>query len=161
MKRRVALLVSSILLSFSSGAFAFNGTKAERKGEAPAVRKFALGPIAESNVPKGECGMVLWTLDDSQPMPILRYLSGKGGEISVGGVPVVLTIAETSGASAFGVSEHQVFSTTVGLKVTVDMHFSTGFDGGSYLQQGIVRVEAPDGWRIIAPSAGVAGCRAK
>ncbi|HXI86423.1 MAG TPA: hypothetical protein VNH64_03120 [Parvularculaceae bacterium] len=161
MRFSASLVISTLIMALSSCASADSGSSNHRRPETPTVRQFALSAITESNVPQGDCGMVLWTLDEAQPMPIFRYLVGKGGEISVGGALVALTLSETSGASAFGVSEHQVLTSTVGLKVTVEVSFSTGFDGGSYLRQGVVRVEAPDGWRIVAPSAGVAGCRAK
>jgi hypothetical protein len=39
------------------------------------------------------------------------------------------------------------------------VRFSLGFDGGVYLERGLIVVEALDGWRTVAPSAGLAGCR--
>lgn len=120
-----------------------------------------LGRIAESNIPKGECGMILWTLDERQPAPIFRYISGKAGEIAVNGVPVVLTRADMSGQDAFGVFERQTFAATDGsLAVAVDVRFGVSFDGGSYLERGVVTIESASGWRTVAPSAGLAGCRA-
>jgi hypothetical protein len=46
------------------------------------------------------------------------------------------------------------------MEVSVDARFSVGFDGGVYLERGLITVEAADGWRTVIPSAGLAGCRA-
>lgn len=120
-----------------------------------------LGAIADSGLPKGDCGMVLWTLEQERPSPIFRYLAGKSAEIVVNGKNVLLTLVEAKGSSAFGVSETQTFAGLEGLTVTVNVHFSVGFDGGSYLERGLVTAGTPEGWRTVAPSAGIAGCRAK
>jgi hypothetical protein len=120
-----------------------------------------LGAIADASLPKGECGMVLWTLEQDRPAPIFRYLSGKTAEVVVNGAPMELMRMETNGASAFGVSERQTFSSADGLEAMVNVRFSLGFDGGSYLERGLVTVTSKDGWRTVAPSAGLAGCRAR
>lgn len=120
-----------------------------------------LGAIADSSLPKGECGMVLWTLEQERPAPIFRYLSGKSAEVTVNGKHLALTRTETKGSSAFGVYEGQTFAGADGLRLAVDVHFSVGFDGGAYLERGLVTVETQDGWRTVAPSAGIAGCRSK
>lgn len=132
----------------------------EAAGQA-AGEALVLEPLAESALPPGECGMVLWTLDENRPTPIFRYVAGKQAEIALDGARVKLARTDQSGASGFGVFERQEFSAADGMKVAVEAKFSLGFDGGSYLERGLVTVETPGGWRTVAPAAGLAGCRSK
>jgi hypothetical protein len=138
----------------------------EKSDVAPAVEApttgFAPEGLASSNLPQGECGMILWTLDDRAPVPIFRYVSGKSAEMVVNGRLVSLSRKEMSGASQFGVFEHQVFSSETGdMRTSIDAVFAMGFEGGVYLERGIISIASEDGWRTVVPSAGVAGCRGK
>ncbi len=119
----------------------------------------ALGPLANASLPSGECGMILWTLDESRPAPVFRYIAGKNADIVIGGRLISLSRVEGSGATGYGVFERQTFSGPDGLTVKVDSRFSLGFDGGSYLERGLVSVVSPDGWKAVSPAAGIAGCR--
>ncbi|HPE31121.1 MAG TPA: hypothetical protein PLV61_08000, partial [Parvularculaceae bacterium] len=105
--------------------------------------------------------MVLWTLDEERFAPIFRYVAGQQGEVAIGGAPVALTRVEVEGDGAFGIFEEQTFITEDGLKLNVKVKFSLGFDGGTYLERGLVSVETPSGWRTVLPAAGLAGCRSK
>ncbi len=116
--------------------------------------------LPESSIPRGACGMVLWTLDEDRPMPIFRYISGKVASMVIGGKERKFALVEASGASSYGVSERQKFVNDSGLSVTVETRFSLGFDGGSYLERGIVSIVTAEGWKTVIPSAGLAGCRA-
>jgi len=118
-----------------------------------------LTALAQSALPKGKCGMILWTLEADQPAPVLRYVVGENGEIAVNGSPAILKLEDASGASAFGVFENQTFTSEEGLSAAVTFRFGLGFDGGSYVERGLVTVEAENGWRLAAPAAGIAGCR--
>ena len=120
---------------------------------------FLLTSLGDSALPKGKCGMILWTLDANQPTPILRYISGETATIAVNGAPVVLSLAETAGGGSFGVFERQVFVGGAGYDATVEVDFGLGFDGGTYLERGLITVKSENGWRISAPAAGIAGCR--
>ena len=115
--------------------------------------------ISESALPAGACGMVLWTLDDEQPRPIMRYIIGKGAVVGLNGGPATLRIVDARGPSRYGVSERQTFASESGLTLTVEMRFGLGFEGGTYVERGLIAVEDPQGWRTVAPAAGLAGCR--
>jgi hypothetical protein len=105
--------------------------------------------------------MVLWTLDEERPAPIFRYISGKEADIVIGGKATRLTRSDMSGATGFGVAERQTFVVDEGgLTLRVEAQFSLGFDGGSYLQRGVIAIESAGGWKTVVPSAGIAGCRA-
>ncbi|MEE2691793.1 MAG: hypothetical protein VX640_09670 [Pseudomonadota bacterium] len=118
-----------------------------------------LNALADASLPSSSCGMILWTLDQNRPAPIFRYVAGKSAEIVIGGKPLELARTEGTGAAGFGVFERQTFAGPDGLTVKVESRFSLGFDGGSYLERGLVSVESPDGWRAVSPAAGIAGCR--
>ena len=92
-------------------------------------------------------------------MPVFRYVSGKSAEIVVGQTAMSLQRIDSSGASAFGVFETPRFEGENGLSVAVDVRFTLGFDGGNYLERGLITVETAEGWRTVAPTAGLAGCR--
>lgn len=119
----------------------------------------SLGVLADSAIPKGDCGMVLWALENDHPSPVFRYLVGKKADVVLGKSPAQLERAETEGASGFGVYEHQSFVDGAGLSLVIDAKFGLQFDGGSYLEKGVIIVEAPGGWRTVVPVAGLAGCR--
>jgi hypothetical protein len=123
---------------------------------------YILQPLEAAALPKGDCGMILWTLDEDRPAPIFRYVAGKSAHIRIDGAAIELAPEGVGGgAFGFGVYERQRFLSGDGIKVEVEARFSLGFDGGSYLERGLVSVVSPDGWRSVAPAAGVAGCRSK
>ncbi len=119
------------------------------------------GALPDPALPKGGCGMILWTLDVERPIPVFRVVSQKGAEIVVDGSLRSLQLTASEGESGFGVYESQTFSGEGGLTVTARVRFGLGFEGGSYLERGLVSVEKPDGWKTVIPAAGIAGCRAK
>lgn len=131
-------------------------------GEVAAAEEGAiLSGLADASLPAGACGMVLWTLDAQRPVPVFRFVAGKGGELVVNGAAVSLKRVKADGANSYGVYEEQSFLADDGMRVEVGVRFSLGFDGGSYLERGLIKVESSDGWSTVAPSAGLAGCRSK
>lgn len=118
------------------------------------------GALPDAALPKGGCGMILWTLDIERPVPVFRAVSQEGAEIVIDGVLRQLQLAEADGGSGFGVYESQKFSGE-GVTVSVRVRFGLGFEGGSYLERGLVSIEKADGWKTVIPAAGIAGCRAK
>jgi len=118
------------------------------------------GALPDAALPKGGCGMILWTLDVERPIPVFRSVSQKGAEIVIDGALQNLKLVEADGDAGFGIYESQTFSGD-GLTVSVRVRFGLGFDGGTYLERGLVSIEKPDGWKAVIPAAGIAGCRAK
>jgi hypothetical protein len=119
----------------------------------------SLGSLVNSQLPNKSCGMILWTLDAERPSPVFRYVAGDGADIVVGQNLVRLSRVNFQGDSDFGVFESQTFESKDGLRVEVTSRFGSGFDGGAYLERGLIKVFAPEGWSIVAPAAGIAGCR--
>ena len=153
------------LLGAALLALALAGCAGGRTGSAGRTPRapdegLVFGPIAENALPGGSCGMVLWTLEDQTPQPILRFVPGKSAEANVNGVTRSFRLVEASGPSRYGVSERQVFTAEGGLDLTVTVAFGLGFDGGHYLERGLAVIEDGAGWRTVAPVAGLAGCRA-
>lgn len=153
-----------IVAGLVAGASACASAKPAVVGEvAPAQSgdsTIVIGAIKDSALPRGECGMILWTLDAQRPMAILRLTSGKEAEIVVNGKSTRLALGERGGSSAFGVFEEQELSAE-NVKATIRMRFGLGFDGGTYLERGLLTVETAEGWQSVIPAAGVAGCRDK
>ena len=104
--------------------------------------------------------MILWTLEANQPAAILRLISGKSADIVINGKPLKFEITASSGATGFGVYEEQSLAAG-GITASVKVDFGLGFDGGSYLERGLVTIESATGWRTVIPAAGVAGCRSR
>lgn len=118
------------------------------------------GALPDAALPKGSCGMILWTLDVQRPAPVFRAVSQKGAEINIDGGVKKLVLSDADGGAGFGVFETQTFAGE-GLTVTVKVRFGLGFEGGSYLERGLVSIEKSDGWKTVIPAAGIAGCRVK
>ena len=118
------------------------------------------GALPDAALPKGGCGMILWTLDIERPIPVFRAVSQKGADIVIDGKLRSLQLVSADGGAGFGVFETQKFAGD-GLTVNVRVRFGLGFEGGSYLERGLVSIEKSDGWKTVIPAAGIAGCRAR
>jgi hypothetical protein len=157
-------LILSTLAALSVAACASNAKPKEasvNKGAPSSPGSSATaGALPDAALPKGGCGMILWTLDIERPIPVFRAVSEKGAEIVVDGKLQQLVLAEADGGAGFGVYETQKFAAE-GLTVNVRVRFGLGFEGGSYLERGLVSIEKADGWKTVIPAAGIAGCRAK
>lgn len=148
------------------GACASGAGKA-RSSDAPATVDLAssesgvkgLQPIGDAQLPAKECGMMLWTLEGNRPAAVFQYVAGKNARINIAGKPVELTRTKFDGASGFGVFERQVFTSSDGVKVEVSSRFGLSFNGGAYLEQGLIKVSDQAGWSLVSPTAGIAGCR--
>lgn len=127
--------------------------------ERPVEEQLLLAAIPEPFVPKGACGMVLWTAEGERPSPVFRYVSEKIAEVNLNGRLVRLSRTTFNGASGFGVFETQQFISDDGITASVTVRFAQGFDGGAYLERGLVTLESVEGWRSVIPAAGLAGCR--
>ncbi|MCB2114542.1 MAG: hypothetical protein KDD85_13495 [Parvularculaceae bacterium] len=151
-----AAVVSLAGCASTGGASPGNSVVAAPTGDGDVI----VGAIEDSSLPRGECGMILWTLEADRPAPIFRLIAGKGAEIVLNGELTKLTLAETSGAVGFGVAEENTL-VAENIIAKVRTRFGLGFDGGSYLEQGLLTIESSTGWRAVIPAAGVAGCRRK
>ncbi len=118
-----------------------------------------LGALQQASIPDKSCGMILWTLEAQRPSAIFRFVVGDGGEVVLGGHTVSLTRVDYDGASGFGVFENQQFRNEDGVEVEIVSRFGLGFDGGAYIERGLIKVRDASGWSIVAPAAGIAGCR--
>ncbi|MEK7265390.1 MAG: hypothetical protein AAB227_04740 [Pseudomonadota bacterium] len=158
MIRRLILLGALVLAGCASPAA--KNAKLGVVGAPSGAGDVVIGALPDPSLPAGECGMILWTLEENQPAAIVRLTSGKGAEMSVNGAVVKFAITQTSGAAGFGIFEDQSLAAD-GLTATIKVRFGLGFDGGSYLERGLVTIESASGWRTVIPAAGVAGCRTK
>lgn len=127
----------------------------------PDASTISLTALSDGNLPRGKCGMVLWTLDASRPVPVLRYVAGNVGEVHLNNTPYELIRVNVGGNAVFGVFPVQSFAAGKDITVAVEVQFGQGFDGGTYLERGTISIEKPDSPTLITPVAGIAGCRAK
>lgn len=118
-----------------------------------------LGSLPEAAIPTEACGMILWTLNAQRPTPVFRFISGERGEINLGGRLMSLELVNVGGASGFGVFEDQTFRSEEGLELEISARFGVGFEGGAYLESGLLKISDPSGWSVVTPAAGIAGCR--
>lgn len=157
------MITIALMAGVLSSCLATNGNKQPESQSLPVAEaggEYVLTRIANSELPKGKCGMILWTLEADKPAPVFQYLNGEAGRLSLNGVPVNLTRLSAEGTTAFGVSETQNFSdASAAYAVKVAVTMGLGFEGGTYLERGLITMEGPDGWRTVTPVAGVAGCR--
>ena len=118
-----------------------------------------LRPIETAALPDKSCGMILWMLEENRPAAVFRFVSSKQGEINIAGKPVTLTRTSYEGAAGYGVYERQTFESANGVTVEVSARFGLNFDGGAYLEHGLIKVRDANGWSMVAPTAGIAGCK--
>lgn len=150
---------SSLGLSKSEKTSTISPVQSEEPLVAASADGQTLGALTETQLPDRSCGMILWTLDANRPSPVFRYVSGKEAEIVINDAVIAFTRIGGNGDSGFGIYQYQEFESDTGLRLEVSSEFGAEFDGGSYLEQGLVKVHAPEGWSIVAPAAGIAGCR--
>ncbi len=164
MKRMMALAALVVLTAAcattgggAGAAKAGNGLPLSLAGDDGAQK--GLGPLADPVLPESKCGMLLWTLEGARPAAIFRFVSGGEAEINFSGRPVILSLAEFSGASGYGVYEKQRFTSAEGLQMEITARFGLEFNNGAYLEKGLIRITDSAGWSMVAPTAGIAGCR--
>lgn len=156
--------IISFLLAILVGCSTLDSGTEEELQRAVAARAndegYVLTPIADSRLPEGKCGMILWTLEQDRPAAVFRYVSEGNASLAINGAPVILQRTNAEGSQAFGVAENQSFSDETGLfDIEITAQLGLGFDGGVYLERGLITIENKDGWRTVTPVAGIAGCR--
>ncbi|MEO1657666.1 MAG: hypothetical protein AAFR65_08085 [Pseudomonadota bacterium] len=120
-------------------------------------------PLANSAIPRGQCGMILWSQMGSQTVPIFRSVGITQASMTLENEPVNLVLAQQSGMLRLGMGDSQDFITgasnsgAVGAKLRFD--WGQPFPGGSYVQRGTLTVSGADGWERVMPVAGIAGCK--
>ncbi len=159
--RRLAVISGSIVLAATACASSGGNKNAGQVTAAPVgAGDIIVGALPEPAVPKGECGMVLWTLESDQPTPIFRFVAGKGADIVLNGKLTPLSATDSDGVSGFGVYEETRY-VAGDVAATVKVRFGLGFEGGSYLERGLLTIETASGWKSVIPAAGIAGCRVR
>jgi hypothetical protein len=166
MKKKIVLTAASLALLAGCASFGNSSQRSQHVqiDEGPLSLgsengAAGLRPLQEASLPSGECGMILWTLEGARPSAIFRFISGKQAEMNVLGRPVSFERVDYDGAGDFGVYEQQLFRSDDGLEVEIASRFGLGFNGGAYLERGLIKLRDNDGWSIVAPAAGIAGCR--
>ncbi|MEO1041010.1 MAG: hypothetical protein AAFX52_01845 [Pseudomonadota bacterium] len=121
-------------------------------------------PLANSSIPSGQCGMILWSQMGARTVPIFRSVGITKASMTVEQEPIDFILADQSGVIRLGMAEQQDFVSgpsnngPVGAKLRFE--WGQAFPGGSYVQRGTLTVSGADGWERVMPVAGIAGCKA-
>ncbi len=163
-RRSLTALVAATVTAV--GCETFTAGKPAEEAVAPAAppstaveETLLFGAINEPRLPSGECGMVLWTLDERSPKAIFRYVVGSSAQAVVGGAETEFALVDVGGGARFGVPARQSFISSDGKRADVRVAFGLGFDGGVYVERAVITLEDGSGWRTVTPAAGLAGCR--
>ncbi len=126
--------------------------------EAPDIQ-----PISMSNLPEGECGMLLWAREADQPVLVFRSLQSGSASMVIEGEDVELTRLSATGESRYGMNERTIYQAALTegtVEVTLNATFGVPFEGGAYVEQGLMTLTNQQGWERVTPVAGLVGCRA-
>lgn len=115
-------------------------------------------------MPRGRCGMILYTAASGRSVPVFRSLDDATGVMEIDGELVSLDLVASRGEMRAGQGARQTYharSRAAGeVVIDVDAVWGTPFPGGTYVERGLVTLTAGDGWRRVLPVAGIAGCKA-
>lgn len=115
-------------------------------------------------MPRGRCGMILYTQAAGRTVPIFRSLDDATALMQIEGDMTALQLTGARGEVRVSQSEQQAYIARMadGSKVEVEVEARWGltFPGGSYVERALITLTGADGWRRVLPSAGIAGCKA-
>jgi hypothetical protein len=121
------------------------------------------GPLANAQIPRGQCGLVLWARSSARAVPIFRSIDDGTASMVVEGQPIALSLTGRGGTARLGIPSVQRFEGLLpdGSPIQVDMRGNWGrtFPSGSYVQSAALTLRGENGWSRVIPTAGVAGCR--
>lgn len=125
------------------------------------------GVLTSADIPKGRCGMILWTRSGASTVPIFRSVDDGQASMVIDGAPVTLTLTGRGGESRLGIPAVQRFAGTLPatnedggpVEVTVRAVWGLPFPAGAYVQDAALTVQGADGWSRVVPTAGIAGCK--
>jgi len=133
--------------------------KYQVKDDAPKIAE-----LKNKNLDPGQCGMLLWTLDKGEPVMVFRNVEGRRAEMIIDDAPARLELVEETGERRYGIAADQTYTLEAGTpgetRVKVSASFGTPFEGGVYVEQGVITLRNFFGWERVTPVAGLAGCRA-
>lgn len=155
----VAACASNPDAATQTAAPAAPAAKYQVKNDAPRIAE-----LRNKNLEPGQCGMLLWTLEKGEPIMVFRNVAGRQAEMIIDGAPARLDLVEEEGERRYGVSSEQAYTLEAGTpgetRVKVSARFGTPFEGGVYVEQGVITLRNFFGWERVTPVAGLAGCRA-
>ncbi|GAB4542007.1 MAG: hypothetical protein Tsb0010_19200 [Parvularculaceae bacterium] len=132
-------------------------TTAASAEEAPRI-----GALDRARLGEAPCGIYLWTL--SRDPELVFYATTDGAALmAIEGIDTEFARLREAGPTFFGQRTEQEFraSAPSGEMLTAEVTFEPGprFAGGGYVQSGLIRLRAENGWERVTPVVGVAGCR--
>ncbi|MGV6801446.1 MAG: hypothetical protein ACWA5L_05935 [bacterium] len=117
-------------------------------------------PLSVERLPSGKCGMMLWTLNQDQPIFIFQAIVGEGAQMVLDGQLTNLTLVNQAGDMRHNVATKQDYhANDPAVDISLESEFGLRFEGGSYVEHGILSLSNEQGWERVTPVAGLAGCR--
>lgn len=142
-----------------AGPAAQPAAKYQVKDDAPRIAE-----LKKRNLEPGQCGMLLWTLSAGEPALVFRNVEGKAAEMIIDGKTARLVLASATGEQRYGISAKQEYTLDEGTpgetRVKIAATFGIPFEGGVYVEEGVITLRNFFGWERVTPVAGLAGCRA-
>ncbi|WOI54378.1 hypothetical protein [Parvularcula sp. LCG005] len=166
-------MIRTFILLAGCGALAACASSTPTSGSSPAASAGAaqvarteapdLGALPTYGIPRGRCGMILYTLSGSKSLPVFRSTDEGRGLVEINGALTELSLVGRGGETRMAVPSSQYFrgQQADGTEVTVAAvtSWGTSFPSGSYVEAGTLTITAADGWSRVLPVAGIAGCR--
>jgi hypothetical protein len=123
-----------------------------------------LGALRTYGVPRGRCGMILYTLAGATPVPIFRSTDDGTAIMEIERQVTPLALVGRGGTTRMAIPSMQYFqghlASGEAITVAAQTEWGQPFQGGSYVRSGTMTVTAANGWSRVVPVAGIAGCKA-
>jgi len=107
---------------------------------------------------RGECGLFLWSRDDSPRFIFFSGFSGSGARMILDGRIVELERRDAF-ASAARMPLEQSYATATGRLIEVKLTPGESLDGGVRIPAASISAEQEDGWSRVTPAVGMTACQ--
>jgi hypothetical protein len=116
-----------------------------------------LGELPPQSLAKGGCALFLWDRASRQRV-VMATAAPARIMVMRGGQPVLLGLSGSTGTPVLGFAPHASYGEGAA-QITIDLAVLPAEGGGGIVRDGAITVTAGDGSSIVAPVAGIIGCR--
>ena len=116
-----------------------------------------LAELPPQNLAKGSCALFLWDRASKQRV-VMATAAPARIMVMRGGQPVLLGLSGSTGTPVLGFAPHASYGEGAA-QITIDVAILPAEGGGGIVRDGAIIVAAEDGSSIVAPVAGIIGCR--
>lgn len=123
----------------------------------PAASPLGLDELPPQPLAKGSCALFLWDRA-SQQRVVMATAAPAQILVMRGGKPVLLSRSGATGTAVLGFAPHAEYGDGAG-QIAIDITITPAEGGGGVVRDGAITVTTGDGSSIVAPVAGIIGCR--